>query len=130
MTADDLNWLVGLLLPQIGLAASLIGITLSDKLRHPLRAAISLHSAVAVIESVFAYLVTGNYWASIIIVLVAILSVAIIIYVLKQRDIKGINLGEHFIEFERVVDFQISYVLNLVERNLYSQIRNAIQQAL
>ena len=130
MNSDDLKWLAGLLIPQIALAATLINTTLNDKVRHPLRVAISLHLLFALILGIIAYLVTRSYWASISIIIETFFLLAVIFYVLKQRDLKGIKLGEHFIEFERVVDVQTSYILGLVERNSYSQIKDAVQQAL
>lgn len=130
MNIDNLKWLAGLLIPQIALTATLINVTLNDRVKHPLRVAISLHGLFALILSIIAYLVTRSYWASISIIIVTGFLLLVIFYVLKQRDVKGINLGEHFIEFERVVDFQTSYILDLVERNAYSQIKKAVQQAL
>lgn len=130
MSTEDLKWLSGLLMPQIALAAGLINTSLNDKLRYPLRIAIALHSISALIIGGLAYLITKNYWASVTIFAETVVLLAIIFYVLKQRDVKGLRLGEHFIEFERVVDVQTSYILDLVARNSYSEIDKAIRQAL
>jgi len=130
MSVDNWKWLAGLLIPQIALAATLINVILNDKVKNPLRVAIFLHSFSSLILSIIGYVVTQSYLPSVFIIIETIALVGLILYILKQRDVKGINLGEHFIEFERVVDVQTSYILDLVERNLYSEIKDAVQQAL
>lgn len=111
MGADDLKWLLGLLLAIIAINIPLINVLLNDKVRNPLRLAILVDSVSALVVGGFAYVITSSYVASLAILIETAAMFGIIGYVLKERDRKGIRLGEDFIEFERVIDVQTSYIL-------------------
>jgi hypothetical protein len=131
MSTDDLKWLAGIFLPALTFNVSLINLSLNDKFRYPIRWAFLLNFLYAAIGGGFAYFVTQNLLTIIGVVIENSLLLGIFIFMLKQRDVKGISLGEDLIEFGRLADVQASYIwAALVEKKPSEEINEAISHGL
>ena len=132
ISAENVRWIVaGLLLPAVVVNIGLINVILNDKLRYPLRVVLAFNLLYALVGGGAVYWVTASAIATLLVVLEIGASFTVIFFVLKERDRKAIKLAERFIEFERVVDLHLSFILAAIrEHKPRSQIQKNIQQAL
>lgn len=109
-------WYVGVLITTISINLRLLSISLNDRLEYPLRVA-SLYNAVfLLVAGAAAYALVGDPLLVLYIALLSLGLLGVIFYVLKQRDVKGLKLGEKIIAASYLADLQLLYALsNLAE---------------
>jgi len=118
-TAVDLGWVVPAAIGYFGGNLAIIGFSLNDKVRSPMKVSVLLNGLLFVLVAPILLGITGDTRAIAVPFIVSLLFVGILFAVLKRRDVRGISFGQRYVETLYVVDKQINFcadsVLNAVK---------------
>lgn len=113
MAHEDIAWLTGIFTGSFGINLGIWRLILNDKITSPVLTAGLLNAFLTTGLGLFSYFYLNSTAIAIGTIIISSMFLGFMLYSVKERDKKGIKIGEELLATFHEIDLQISYVLHL-----------------